>query len=143
MHRGSPESKELDKAGRGSDEDQLLGAHVSHDSPLWARAGGWRTRVFSHSLPLVMGLIFLLSWLAQSIAGWSTYNEQQLSQYQPTVSWLGYLATPDFWSMTLQNWQSEFLAVGSMVVLSVYLRERGSPESKPVGAAHDDTGATG
>ncbi len=90
-----------------------------------------------------MGLIFLLSWLAQSVAGWSTYNEQQLSQYQPTVSWLGYLATPDFWSRTLQNWQSEFLAVGSMVVLSVYLRERGSPESKPVGAAHDDTGATG
>jgi hypothetical protein len=99
--------------------------------------------VFSHSLPLVMGLIFLFSWLAQSVAGWSTYDEQQLSQYQPTVPWLGYLATPDFWSRTLQNWQSEFLAVGSMVVLSVYLRERGSPESKPVGAAHDDTGATG
>ncbi|MDP9435049.1 MAG: hypothetical protein M3P93_07595 [Actinomycetota bacterium] len=143
VHRGSPESKELDKAGRGSDEDQLLGAHRRPDSPSWARAGGWRTKVFSHSLPLVMGLIFLLSWLAQSVAGWSTYNEQQLSQYQPTVSWLGYLATPDFWSRTLQNWQSEFLAVGSMVVLSVYLRERGSPESKPVGAAHDDTGATG
>jgi hypothetical protein len=143
VQRGSPESKELDDVGRGSDEEQRLGAHVRSDSPAWARAGGWRTGVFSQSLPLVMGGIFLLSWSAQAMAGWSTYNEQQLQERTSTVSLPGYLATPEFWSRTFQNWQSEFLAVGSMVVLGIYLRGRGSPESKPVGAAHDDTGETG
>ena len=143
VQRGSPESKELDDAGRGTDEEQRLGAHVQPDTPPWARTGGWRTRLFSHSLPLVMGTVFLLSWLAQSVAGWSTYNEEQLRDRLPTVSWGGYLGGPDFWSRTLQNWQSELLAVGSMAVLAVYLRERGSPESKPVGAGHGDTGATG
>jgi hypothetical protein len=59
------------------------------------------------------------------------------------AGWVGYLAAPDFWNRTFQNWQSEMLAVGSMAMLSVYLRQRGSPESKPVGAAHDDTGQTG
>jgi hypothetical protein len=111
-----------------------VGASARPDSPPWASRGGWRTAAFSHSLALVMGTVWLLSWLAQSVAGWSTYDEQQLGELQAPVSYLGYLATPDFWNCTLQNWQSEFLAVGSMVVLSVYLRERGSPESKPVGA---------
>ncbi len=59
------------------------------------------------------------------------------------ISWLGYLGTADFWEASLQNWQSEFLAVGSFSVLAIYLRQRGSPESKPVGAAHHDTGETG
>ncbi|HEX2291188.1 MAG TPA: DUF6766 family protein, partial [Pseudonocardiaceae bacterium] len=62
-----------------------------------------------------------------------------LSDLQQPVGWLGYLASADFWNRTLQNWQSEFLAIGSMVVLSVYLRQRGSPESKPVGAPHKVT----
>ncbi len=87
-----------------------------------------------------MGGIFLLSWLAQSIAGASAYKEQQLSQLQPPVSWPEYLAQPDFWNRALQNWQSELLAIASMTILAVYLRQRGSPESKPVGAAHRSTG---
>ena len=143
VHRGSPESKKLSEAGRGTDEDQLVGAHARPDSPAWLRAGGLRTRLYSHSLLLVMGAVFLLSWLAQSVAGWARYDEEQLAGRMHTVTWTEYLLTPDFWSRTLQNWQSEFLAVGSMVVLSVYLRERGSPESKPVGAPHDDTADTG
>ncbi len=143
VQRGSPESKKLDAAGRGTDEDQRLGAHLRPDSPAWAKAGGWRTRIYSHSLLLVMGTIFALSWLAQSIAGWATYAEEQLRQRTSIVSWPEYLTTPDFWSRTLQNWQSEFLAVGSIVVLSIYLRERGSSQSKPVGDPHDETGDTG
>ena len=83
------------------------------------------------------------SWLAQSIAGRSAFNEQQLSQLQDPVSWTGYVVSSDFWNRTLQNWQSEFLAVGSMVVLSIYLRQRGSPESKPVGTSHSATGIEG
>jgi hypothetical protein len=140
VQRGSPESKALDRAGRESDEDQLVGDHTKPDSPAWAKATGWRRALFSRSLGLVMGLIFTLSWTAQFIAGRSAYNAEQLMDLQAPVSWGGYLAAPDFWNRTLQNWQSEFLAVGSMVVLSIFLRERGSPESKPVGAAHSSTG---
>jgi hypothetical protein len=140
VQRGSPETKGLGEVGRGTDEEQKVGAHVQPDAPAWARAGGWRLRVYSHSLALAMGTIFLGSWGAQSVAGWSTYSEQQLQQRMPPVDWTNYLATPDFWSRTFQNWQSEFLAVGSMAVLAIYLRERGSAESKPVGDPHGATG---
>jgi len=143
VQRGSPESKELGKQGTESDEEQKVAAHADGDSPAWARAGGVRTRVFSSSLGLVMGLVFLGSWMAQSIAGTAAYNRQQLSQREDAVTWWEYLATSDFWNRSLQNWQSEFLAVGSMAVLSVYLRQRGSPESKPVGASHAATGVEG
>jgi len=143
VQRGSPESKPLDNAGRESDEEQKVGAYAGPDSPRWARVGGWRTKLFSSSLGLVMGSVFLACWLVQSVAGWSTFNEDQLRQLQDPVSWLSYVGSADFWSRSLQNWQSEFLAVGSMAVLSIYLRERGSPESKPVGTSHDATGVEG
>ena len=142
VHRGSPESKQPGAAGRMSDEDQLVGPHAKRNSPAWAKADGFRRWVYSRSLTLVMGSIFVLSWLAQSITGKTTYNASQLMDYEHPVSWLGYVTSADFWNRTLQNWQSEFLAVGSMAVLAVYLRERGSSESKPVGAPHDATGVT-
>jgi hypothetical protein len=143
LQKGSPESKELDKAGRESDEDQLIGEHASPQSPKWARVGGVRTWLFSNSLLLVMGLIFVASWFAHSVTGWSTYNADQIEHEQEPLSWLEYVGSADFWETTLQNWQSEFLAVGSMAVLSIYLRQRGSPESKPVGAPHAATGVEG
>jgi hypothetical protein len=140
VQKGSPESKPLSAIGRGSDKDQHVGPYANDDSPAWAKATGWRRTVFSNSLGLVMGTIFLLSWLAQSVAGAAAYNEQQLSQRQDPITWASYLTQPDFWNRTLQNWQSELLAVASMAILSIYLRQRGSPESKPVGTAHDVTG---
>jgi hypothetical protein len=143
LQQGSPESKHLDQAGTETDQDQRIGRHARADSPHWARVGGWRTGVFSRSLGIMMGAIFLLCWAVQSIAGWAAYNAEQLGQHQDPVGWAAYLAEADFWNRTFQNWQSEMLAVGSMAVLSVYLRQRGSPESKPVGAAHADTGQTG
>lgn len=143
VQKGSPESKELDQTGLESDEDQMVGKYSNEKSPAWAKASGWRRALFSNSLGLVMGLIFVLSWLVQSVAGNSAFNEEQLKNFQAPVPWAEYIASPEFWNRTLQNWQSEFLAVGSMVVLSIYLRQRGSPESKPVGSAHDDTGTTG
>jgi hypothetical protein len=139
LQRGSPESKALDRAGRESDKDQLVGEYATADSPAWARASGWRRALFSSSLGLVMGFFFLLSWTAQFIAGRSAYNAGQLVDLQAPVSWSDYLVAPDFWNRTLQNWQSELLAVGSMVVFSIYLRERGSPESKRVGSPHSET----
>ena len=143
VQKGSPESKELDRAGRESPEDQKLGEYSTPESPRWASAGGWRTAVYSSSLALVMGTIFLASWLVQSIAGWAAFNEDRLQRLQDPVGWGAYLMNADFWARTLQNWQSEFLAVGSMAVLSIYLRQRGSPESKPVGQPHHSTGVEG
>jgi Domain of unknown function (DUF6766) len=143
LQRGSPESKKLDEAGRESDEDQKVAEYSTDDSPAWARVRGWRLSLYSRSLGLVMGTIFLLSWLTQSVTGSVAYSEEQMRDLADPVSWPQYLLLPDFWSRTLQNWQSEFLAVASMVVLSIYLRERGSPESKPVGSPHDATGVEG
>jgi hypothetical protein len=143
LQRGSPESKELDKPGRESEREQRIGRHAYSESPLWARTGGLRTAIYSNSLLIVMSIIFLGSWLAQSLTGWTDYNQQQMEHHEATVSWLGYVGTSSFWESTFQNWQSEFLAVGSFAVLAVFLRQRGSPESKPVGAPHEATGAEG
>jgi len=143
VQRGSSESKELDKVGPESDEDQRVGDHAQPDSPAWAGVGGLRQVLYSRSLGITMGTIFLLSWLAQSIAGRAAFNGQQLSQRQDPVTWFGYISSADFWGRTLQNWQSEFLAVAAMAIFAVYLRQRGSPESKPVGASHDTTGLEG
>ncbi|MFF7213007.1 DUF6766 family protein [Streptomyces sp. NPDC008238] len=143
LQRGSSESKELGKAGTESDEEQRTGSHAHRDSPRLAAEGNWRGILYSRSLGLVMAVIFLLSWLAQSVAGVAAYNETQLRQLQAPTTWSHYLSSADFWSRSLQNWQSELLAVGSMAILAIYLRQRGSPESKPVGAPHDATGVEG
>jgi hypothetical protein len=138
VQRGSPESKPLDDAGTESDQQQRVGRYARSDSPRGAR-GPW-TWWYSNSLGLVMAVIFLGSWLAQSVAGRAAYNAEQINRLQDPISWLAYVGSADFWSRTLQNWQSEFLAIASMVVLSIYLRQRGSPESKPVGTSHGATG---
>jgi hypothetical protein len=143
VQRGSPESKEPGKEGGESDEEQKVGARADADSPLWARVGGMRTFVYSNSLLLLMTTIWVLSWLGQSITGVVDFNQQQQAHGEAAISWAEYLTRADFWERTLQNWQSEFLAVGSMAIFAVYLRQRGSPESKPVGASHQATGAEG
>ena len=143
LQRGSPESKELDKAGLESDEDQRVGEHAGPDSPSWARVRGLRRRIYENSLLLVMGAFWIGTWLAQSVTGRVEYNTDRLDHLQQPVSWSEYLTRADFWEKTLQNWQSEFLAVGSMAVLSIYLRQRGSPESKKVGTPHAATDPEG
>jgi hypothetical protein len=143
VQRGSSESKKPGEEGTESDKQQRIGRYADEDSPAWARTGGWRTALFSRSLGLLMGALFLLTWAASSVAGWAAYNSEQLAERLDPVSWLGYLGEADFWNRSFQNWQSEMLAVGSMAVFSVYLRQRGSPESKPVGVAHAETGQTG
>jgi hypothetical protein len=143
VQRGSPESKKPEDIGPESDADQLIGAHARAGSPTWARTGGWRTTLYSNSLGVVMGVIFLAAWAAQSVAGWAAYNADQLSQRQDPIGWGEYLGAAEFWDRTLQNWQSELLAVGSFAVLAIFLRQRGSPESKPVGAPHGATADSG
>jgi hypothetical protein len=143
LQKGSPESKPLGQSGTESDEKQRVGSHARPDSPRWARAGGLRTTLYSNSLGLVMLVIWLASWFGQGVAGRIDYNVEQLDNHEAAVGLGRYLTTSDFWNRTLQNWQSEFLAVGSMAVLAIYLRQRGSPESKPVGASHHATGIEG
>jgi hypothetical protein len=144
LQKGSPESKELDKAGTESDKEQKVGRWTEEDSPRWAKVGGVRTAIYSNSLIIVMALVFLGSWFAQSVTGLTAYNQEQHDHGDPRLSWWSYVGSAQFWESTLQNWQSEFLAVGSFAVLVVYLRQRGSPESKPVGApVHDATGQEG
>jgi hypothetical protein len=143
LQRGSPESKELDKAGRESDQQQKVGPYAQQNSPRWAKASGIRRKLYENSLVLVMGTFWLGTWFAQSVTGRIEYNSGRLDHQMEPVGWWHYVGTPDFWDKTLQNWQSEFLAVGSMVILAVYLRQRGSPESKPVGAPHGATGIEG
>jgi hypothetical protein len=137
FQKGSPESPS--HTGLGDDKEQKLGRHTVDGSPVWAKVGGVRTSIFSWSLTMVMATIFIVSWLAQSIAGWAAFNETRLEDRLDPISWGSYVLNPDFWARTLQNWQSEFLAVGSMAVLSIYLRQRGSAESKPVGEPHEST----
>jgi uncharacterized protein DUF6766 len=139
IQRGSSESKKPDEVGTGSDQEQKIGRYAEPDSPAWARAGGWRTALYGRSLGLIMSFFFAMSLLAQSIAGRAAFNNQLLDRDQDTLSWFGYATSADFWNRTLQNWQSEFLAVASMAAFAIYLRQRGSPESKLVGAPHDVT----
>ena len=140
LQRGSPESKPLDQARRrirqGPAHRPLLDRAIAEVGPRGRPADA----IYSNSLVLVMGGIWIASWGGQAITGRIAYNADQLDHQEAAVSLVEYLGSADFWNRTLQNWQSEFLAVGSMAVLAIYLRQRGSPESKPVGAPHEATG---
>jgi hypothetical protein len=143
IERGSPESKKPGEEGTESDREQKIGAHAQQDSPEWARPRGIKTFIYSNSLLIVMSTIFFGSWFAQSVTGWTKYNANQVDHHEKVVSWLGYVGSADFWEATLENWQSEFLAVGSFVAITVFLRQRGSSQSKPVGTSHEATGIEG
>ncbi|MEL5992538.1 DUF6766 family protein [Microbacterium phosphatis] len=133
VQRGSPESKKPGDQGVGTDEEQMIVEFARPDSPAWAKVRGIRLWLFSNSLLIVMGLVFLMSWFAQSLAGVTVANEEATQHGEIAMTWAQYVTGPEFWNRTLQNWQSEFLAVGCMVGFSIYLRQRGSAESKPVG----------
>ena len=143
VQKGSNESKRLDDVGLEDDEQQRVGVHASPNSPRWAKTDDLRTRIYENSLLIVMTLIFFATWFGQSLNNWRVFNEEQAVHDAERVSWGRYLLDPDFWEKTLQNWQSEFLAVGTMAVVTIYLRQRGSAESKPVGAPHEETASSG
>jgi hypothetical protein len=141
VQKGSNESKPPGSAGLESKQAQRLEGFAPDSAPRWAKLADWRRVVYENSLLLVMGTIFFASWLGQSLNNWRVFNAEQREHGGAAVSWGRYLLDPDFWERTLQNWQSEFLAVGTMAVFTIYLRQRGSPESKPVGAPHEETGS--
>src|SRR5690606_23806664 len=136
VQKGSPESKKVGHEGLGTQKEQLIGRYARPDSPAWAKAAGLRLWLLSNSFLLVMGTVFVLSWLAQALAGTVVYSADQVSHGGAPITLVEYAASVEFWNRTLQNWQSEFLAVGSMVVFAIVLRQRASSESKPVGLPH-------
>ncbi len=143
VQKGSAESSALEDIGLESDEEQKVGRFALANSPAVARGDGIRRRLYENSLLLAMTSVFLATWFAQSLNNWRVFNQEQALHGDAATSWGSYIRNPEFWEKTLQNWQSEFLAVGTMAVFTIYLRQRGSPESKPVGAPHDQTGTSG
>ena len=138
--RGSSESKDPDKE-ESVDEDprQRLG---DPDAPWSVRRGGIALKVYEHSLTLSLFLLFLVCFALHAWGGAHEYSEEQLAHGGEAVSTWNFLRTSEFWFQSFQNWQSEFLAVASLAWLSVFLRQRGSPESKPVAAPHSETGSS-
>lgn len=132
--RGSAESK---KPGEPSevDADPRL-APIGPDTPWPVRHGGWVLTLYEHSLSLALFALFALSFALHAVGGAGAYNSEQMLHGGETISTLQYLGTAQFWFESLQNWQSEFFSIGLMVVLSIVLRQRGSPESKPVAMPH-------
>ena len=111
------------------------------DSPWPVRHGGWALKLYENSLPVALLAIFLFSFVFHARGGARVYSEEQVAQGGHAYSTWQYLQTSQFWFESFQNWQSEFLAVLAMVVLSIFLRQKGSPESKPVAKPHDATGS--
>lgn len=143
VQKGSSESKLLGEDGQQDDKQQRVGRFAAARAPRWAKARGWRQRLYANSFGILMAAIFFATWVGQSVTSWTVFNDEQRANDAATVSWARYVVSSDFWQRTLQNWQSEFLAVGAMVVFTIYLRQRGSPESKPVGAPHEETASSG
>jgi hypothetical protein len=138
VQKGSPESRRLGAIEESDADPRRFRDHPDVPSPV--RRGGWRLRVYEYSLGLALGALFLVSMVGHSIGGWRTVRAEEMLKGQSPPSWGDFVTSARFWFESLQNWQSEFLAIGAMVWLSVYLRYRGSPESKPVHAAHHETG---
>ena len=139
FQRGSSESKDPDKQEK-VDEDPRI--HRQPDSPSPVRRGGWRLRFYEYSLSIALLLLFLVSFAGHAIWGRAEYNDELASHGEPPLSLVEYAGSSRFWFESLQNWQSEFLAVAALAVLGIFLRQRGSPESKPVAAPHSRTGSS-
>ena len=136
---GSSESKKPGET-EAVDRDPRQ-ARKRADAPWPVRRGGWVLRVYEHSLSIAFVLLFVVSLALHAAGGAVEYNEDLQSRGEASVSTWQYLFTSRFWFESFQNWQSEFLSLVTMVLLSIWLRERGSPESKPVDAPHASTGS--
>jgi hypothetical protein len=138
FQKGSPESRKPDE---DNPEDESPHARRGDpDAPWPVHRGGLLLKFYSHSLSSALVTLFILSfWL--HLAGSTRHaNEEALWHHQPTRTMTETLVDPEFWYESFQNWQSEFLSIGLLLVLGIFLRERGSPESKPVAAPHAMTG---
>jgi len=138
FQKGSSESKDPDK----KEEVDRDPNPRRRNAPWPVRKSGFISGVYKYSLSIAFFLLFLLSFILHWYGSWDAYNEEQLLNNQPPRSALAYLANNRFWFESFQNWQSEFLSVFAIIFLSIYLRHKGSPQSKPVDAANSETGAS-
>jgi hypothetical protein len=136
--KGSAESKRVGVVEE-VDLDPREYRHLP-DVPGPVRRGGIVLRLYEHSLGLLFTLLFLASIAVHAAGGLVEYNNEQVEHGQPLVTMTGYIWSSRFWFESFQNWQSEFLSLGMMVVCTIFLRQRGSPESKAVHASHEETG---
>jgi hypothetical protein len=139
FQKGSAESKPL---GENSPQDEDPRKHRDDPKAPWpVRRGGLWLVLYENSLLILFAVLFIASFAGHAIGGASAYSqEQQLHGGEPVTA-LEYLGTSQFWFESFQNWQSEFMVVAVLALAAVYLRQRGSPESKPVAAPHAETGA--
>jgi hypothetical protein len=133
--RGSAESKAMDE-----EEDVDREPKPGKDAPWAVNKDGWILKIYENSLAICFSLLFLISWGLHLYGSWQDHNIQQVIQHKPKDTVMAYLAQPNFWFESFQNWQSEFMSVLSIVFFTIYLRQKGSPESKPVDAPHMETG---
>jgi hypothetical protein len=136
--KGSPESKKL----TGEEAVDRDPRHVTPgpDAPWSVRSGGLILTLYAHSLTLVLLLLFGMSFILHAATGAREYSAEQLAHGGASTAALAYIGTSTFWFESLQNWRSEFLSLAIMILLAIFLRQRGSPESKPVDHPHWQTG---
>jgi Na+-transporting methylmalonyl-CoA/oxaloacetate decarboxylase gamma subunit len=138
FQRGSSESKDPDREEPVDRDPRQSAGKINMPGPV--RRGGWVLKLYENSLSLVFVILFLLSIAVHAIGGAVAYSEEQVAEGRSPVAVVEYLQTTRFWFESFQNWQSEFLSLAAMVILTVFLRQRGSPESKPVDTPHGETG---
>jgi hypothetical protein len=139
IQKGSPESKKPD--GDEVDADPRA-ERDKPDAPGPVKRGGLALAVYEYSLSLALFALFLLSFVLHALGGHAEFNQQQLEHGDAAVSLWSFVTSSEFWFQSMQNWQSEFLAVAALTLLAIFLRQRGSPESKPVAASHAQTGSS-
>ena len=132
MQRGSSQSKKEEA------EDEVP---VTGESPWPVKRGGLVRKLYEHSLSITFGLLFLMSFSIHAVSGLARHNQEAIAHGRPASTLISFLGSSELWFQSFQNWQSEFMSVAALVLLSIVLREKGSPESKPVPASHAHTGA--
>jgi hypothetical protein len=148
VQRGAAESKKpeeeksAEERAREKSEDEPAGAGLSPKAPWPVRRGGVALSLYSHSMSIALGALFLFSFALHGVTGLQKFNDEAIAHGQPTISLAAYFFSSTFWFESLQNWQSEFMSIAMLILLSIVLREKGSPESKPVHAPHAQTGAS-
>lgn len=138
FQKGSSESK---RPGVTERVDLVLAESKDDPKMPWpVRKCGLALALYENSLAIAFGLLFLVSFAIHVYGGLLEYNSEQIEHGERAVSALEFIGTSDFWFQSFQNWQSEFLSIAVMVILTIFLRQRGSPESKPVDSYHSETG---
>lgn len=138
FQKGSAESKDPEKQ-EAVDRDPGQSRDVEN-APWPVRKGGIVLKLYENSLSIALFLLFAIAFVLHAVGGAKVYSQQQTAHGEQAVTVVQYLGTAQFWFESLQNWQSEFFSIGILVLLSIFLRQKGSPESKPVDSPHSMTG---